>query len=69
MTEFLDQPIQLSGGDPVKNRKSNIHGLSFKAAVTDLAKHQIVAALNPIDISSGQMVIRDRLGLNPEAPM
>ncbi len=51
----------------MENRKTDVRGLAFHAAVTDLAKHQIVSALNAKDTSGGEVLFRGRTGMNLEA--
>ena len=54
---MLDETIQFSGADPMENLKAKVSTLPCNITVADLAKHEIVAALNPIYIPSPRLFI------------
>ena len=48
----MDQTLQFSGVAPMDNLKAKIRTEFCELKVADLAKHEIVAALNPINLPS-----------------
>jgi hypothetical protein len=55
---MLDEAIQFSGADPMENLKAKVSTLPCNITVADLAKHEIVAALNPIHVPSPRLFIQ-----------
>jgi hypothetical protein len=59
--------LQFSGTDPMHNLKAKVSTRIRNHRVADLAKHEIAAALNPIDIPSPRQFIQFFIAMNPDA--
>jgi hypothetical protein len=63
---ILDQTLQFSGVAPMDNLKPKVSTLLRNRTVPDLAQHQIVAALDPIYLTSPRL-IQFLVEMNPDA--
>jgi hypothetical protein len=63
----LDETLQFSGVAPMDNLKAKVSTRFSNLRVADLAQHEIVAALNPINIPSPRKLFESCIEMNPDA--
>jgi hypothetical protein len=63
----LDETLQFPGFAPMDNLKAKVSARARNLSVADLAKHNIVAALNPIYLAGPGQFLQLRCYVNPDA--
>ena len=63
----LDQTIQFSGGRPINNLQANLSTRRGNTGVADLAKHEIVAALDAKYLTRPRQFLHLSTDMNPDA--
>jgi hypothetical protein len=64
---ILGEALQFPGFGPMHDLKTKVNALIRCLKVADLAKHEIVLALNPINLPSPRPFFPSRLEMNPDA--
>jgi len=63
----LNETVQFTRVAPIDNLQAKISTRFCNLRVADLAKHKIVAALNPKDLPSPRQFIQSGIEMNPDA--